>query len=75
VTVLPQLTPATDLGAAGATAYAQRQGTTLATFTDALQPILTPEQVGRDVVSFLADASGPAHAEYLLTGRGPELLS
>jgi NAD(P)-dependent dehydrogenase (short-subunit alcohol dehydrogenase family) len=70
VTLLPQLTPATALGAIGAAAYAARQGSDLDAFVDALQPILTPEQVGREIVGLGTDRGTTAHAEYLLTGRG-----
>src|ERR1039458_4001629 len=44
--VLPQLTPATDLGAAAVAGYAARQGVDVATFLDGFGPVLTPEQVG-----------------------------
>jgi hypothetical protein len=70
VTLLPQLTPATSLGSAGAAAYAARQGTDVETFVDALQPIVTPELVGREIVGLVAEALAGTHVEYLLTGRG-----
>jgi NAD(P)-dependent dehydrogenase (short-subunit alcohol dehydrogenase family) len=54
--VLPQLTPATGLGAAAVAAYAARQGTDVDTFVAGMGPALTPEQVGDAVVSL---ATGP----------------
>ena len=75
VTLLPQLTPDTALGAAGSAAYAARQATDLDTFLDALRPILTAEHFGREVVGLIAEANGPAAAEYLLTGTGRQVVS
>jgi uncharacterized protein YjeT (DUF2065 family) len=67
--VLPQLTPATALGATGAAAYAARQGVELATFLDGLGPVLTPEQVGKAITDLITD---PGHDQdaYLLTAAG-----
>ena len=67
--VLPQLTPATDLGAAGVAAYAARQGVDVATFLEGLGPPLTPEQVGQAIVE-LATSPGPDRDAYLLTADG-----
>src|SRR5215475_7206863 len=50
VSVLPSLTPATDLGATAVAAYAGRQGVDLDTFVQSLQPALTAEQVGKSVL-------------------------
>jgi NAD(P)-dependent dehydrogenase (short-subunit alcohol dehydrogenase family) len=66
VSVLPQLTPATALGAVFAAAYAARQGAGAA--SGAGGPALTPEQVGQAIV----DLTGPGwdqHA-YLITAAG-----
>jgi NAD(P)-dependent dehydrogenase (short-subunit alcohol dehydrogenase family) len=41
--VLPQLTPETDLGAAAVAAYAARQSVDITAFRDRLGPVLTPE--------------------------------
>ncbi|HEY0533852.1 MAG TPA: SDR family oxidoreductase [Actinoplanes sp.] len=70
VTLLPQLTPATSLGSTGVAAYAARQGTDVEAFVDALQPIVTPELVGREIVGLFAGDQVRPHVEYLLTGRG-----
>ena len=67
--VLPQLTPETDLGAAGVAAYAARQGIDIPAFLDRLGPALTPEQVGTAIVDIV---TGPGHDRdaYLLTAAG-----
>jgi NADP-dependent 3-hydroxy acid dehydrogenase YdfG len=44
--VLPQLTPETDLGAAGVAAYAARQGVDIPAFLDGFGPALTPRPGG-----------------------------
>ena len=66
VSVLPQLTPATALGAVFAAAYAARQGAAAAPGTGG--PPLTPEQVGRAII----DLTGPGYDQdaYLLTAAG-----
>jgi NAD(P)-dependent dehydrogenase (short-subunit alcohol dehydrogenase family) len=69
VSVLPQLTPTTALGAVFAAAYAARQGTDVATPTVGSGPALTPKQVGQAITELAAD---PSHREnaYLLTAAG-----
>ena len=52
LSVLPQLTPATDLGAAAVAAYAARQGVDVATFLEGLGPALTPDQAGEAVAAW-----------------------
>ena len=69
LSVLPQLTPATRLGAAGAAAYAARQGINVATFLEGFGPALTPEQAGKAVID-LAAGSGRDQDSYLLTAAG-----
>ena len=66
VSVLPQLTPATALGAVFAAAYAARQGAGGAPGTGG--PALTPEQVGQAIV----DLTGPGYDQdaYLITTAG-----
>ncbi len=71
VSVLPQLTPATELGAAAVAAYAQRAGTDLATFTENLGPALTPEHAGKAMLDLIeAPAPGEGPEAYLLTAGG-----
>ncbi len=60
VSVLPRLTPATDLGAKAVAAYAERQGVDVESFVRAGGPALSAEQVGRSV---LAIASGEPGGE------------
>ncbi len=67
VTLFPQLTPTTGLGTAGVAGYAERQGVDPGTFVEGLQPILTPDQVGKAVVDLAAHSD---KSEYLLTGGG-----
>jgi hypothetical protein len=67
--VLPQLTPATGLGAAAVAAYAARQGVDVATYLEGLGPALTPEQTGEAVVGLAADP-GRDQGAYLLTAAG-----
>ncbi len=69
VSVLPQLTPATDLGSAAVAAYAARQGVDLATFTDSRGPALTVDQVGKAVTDLVGDA-GHDQDGYLLSAAG-----
>jgi len=66
VSVLPQLTPATALGAVFAAAYAARRGADAS--PSAGGPPLTPEQVGQAIV----DLTGPAWDQdaYLITAAG-----
>jgi NAD(P)-dependent dehydrogenase (short-subunit alcohol dehydrogenase family) len=69
ISVLPQLTPATDLGAPAVAAYAARAGVDVSAFLDNLGPALTPEQVGKEIAGL---ATGPGHdgGAYLLTAAG-----
>jgi hypothetical protein len=69
VSVLPQLTPATDLGALGVAAYAERAGQDVDTFLKEFGPTLTPTQVGAEIVDLATDHDrGPG--AYLLTVAG-----
>ncbi len=69
VSVLPQLTPATSLGAPAVAAYAARAGVDVATYLESLGPALTPEQAGKEIAGL---AAGPGNGEgaYLLTAAG-----
>jgi len=69
ISVLPQLTPATGLGAVAAAAYAARQGVDLATFLEGFGPALTPEQAGKAIID-LATGPGRDQDAYLLTAAG-----
>ncbi|OBB68573.1 SDR family NAD(P)-dependent oxidoreductase [Mycobacterium sp. 852014-50255_SCH5639931] len=69
VSVLPRLTPATDLGAKAVAAYAERQGVDVESFVRAGGPALSAEQVGESVLSIATDGRGGGDA-YLLTSTG-----
>ncbi|TMD98741.1 MAG: SDR family oxidoreductase [Chloroflexi bacterium] len=69
VSVLPQLTPATQLGAVHVAGYAQREGLDVAAFLDRFGPTLTAEQVGRTIVDLASDA-GHVQRAYLVTAGG-----
>jgi hypothetical protein len=69
VSVLPQLTPSTDLGAKAVAAYAERQGVSLDDFIDGLGPALVPELVGKSVLE-LVSAGHRGHGSYVLSAAG-----
>jgi NAD(P)-dependent dehydrogenase (short-subunit alcohol dehydrogenase family) len=69
VSVLPGLTPATDLGATAVAAYAERQGVDVDTFVQSMPPALTPEQVGKSVLD-IAIGEPRGHRAYMLTAAG-----
>lgn len=69
VSVLPQLTPHTDLGARAVAAYAERQGVSVERFAAALHPALTPQQVGAAVLDIATGERRDGHA-YSLTSAG-----
>lgn len=55
VSVLPGLSAATELGAAGAAAYAERLGISVAAFLEKMGPALTTEHVGKAIVDLASD--------------------
>jgi NAD(P)-dependent dehydrogenase (short-subunit alcohol dehydrogenase family) len=69
ISVLPQLTPATDLGAKAVAAYAEREGLDVDAFVKQRGPVLTPDHVGKAVLE-LATAEHPGHGAYLLSSAG-----
>jgi NAD(P)-dependent dehydrogenase (short-subunit alcohol dehydrogenase family) len=74
VAVLPQLTPATELGAAAVAAYAAREGMSVADFTATRGPALTPEQAGASITRLVIDPELD-QLSYLLTADGLKPLS
>ena len=74
VSVLPRLTPATDLGAKAVAAYAERQGVDVDTFVRAGGPALTAEQAGRSVLQIAVGDSRNGDA-YVLTSAGLSSLA
>jgi NAD(P)-dependent dehydrogenase (short-subunit alcohol dehydrogenase family) len=73
VSVLPRLTPATELGAKAVAAYAGRQGVDVDTFVQAGGPALTAEQVGQSILE-IARGEHRDHGAYLLTATGLSAL-
>jgi NADP-dependent 3-hydroxy acid dehydrogenase YdfG len=69
ISVLPQLTDETDLGAAAVAAYAAREGLTVADFLATRGPALTPDQTGKAVLD-LAGSTDYGPGAYLLTAAG-----
>jgi NAD(P)-dependent dehydrogenase (short-subunit alcohol dehydrogenase family) len=69
VSVLPMLTPATELGAKAVAAYAERQGVDVDTFVQSLRPALTPEQAGKSVLD-IATGERRDHRAYTLSSAG-----
>jgi len=68
VSVLPRLTPVTDLGAKAVAAYAERQGVDVDTFIRSSGPALSADRAARAVLELAGTATG-ADA-YLLTSAG-----
>lgn len=69
VSVLPRLTPVTDLGAKAVAAYAERQGVDVDTFVRSSGPALTAEQVAKSVLE-IATGQQRDHRAYALTTAG-----
>jgi NAD(P)-dependent dehydrogenase (short-subunit alcohol dehydrogenase family) len=69
ISVLPQLTPATELGAAAVAGYAARAGIDVAAFTEQRGRPLTPQQVGRAVLDLVTDP-GQSPAGYQVSSAG-----
>jgi NAD(P)-dependent dehydrogenase (short-subunit alcohol dehydrogenase family) len=69
VSLLPQLTPETALGAVFAAAYAARQGADAAASRRGPGPALTPEHAGQAVID-LVTADGYDQDAYVLTSAG-----
>ena len=69
VSLLPQLTPVTGLGAAAVAGYAARDGIEVSAFLDRAGPALSTEQVGQAVTD-LAAGRVKADGAYLLTAAG-----
>ncbi len=69
ISLLPQLTPATDLGAEAVAAYAARSGVDVATHIARMGDPLTPEHAGKAVTQLLDSPDGDQDA-YLLTATG-----
>lgn len=66
VSLLPQLTPLTDVGANATAAVARREGLDLGEYLESRGPALTPAQLGKTVVELAADPELD-QAAYVLT--------
>ncbi len=69
MSVLPQLTPETELGAMAVAAYAARAGQDVADFVAARGPALTPQAAGRAILDLAADPKRAA-GSFLLSAAG-----
>jgi NADP-dependent 3-hydroxy acid dehydrogenase YdfG len=69
VSVLPRLTPATELGAAAVASYARRDGVGVDTYLQGFGPTLTADEVGDAVAGIAADLDR-APGAFLLTAAG-----
>jgi NAD(P)-dependent dehydrogenase (short-subunit alcohol dehydrogenase family) len=69
VSILPKLTPATDLGAAAVAAYARRAGVGVGEYLEKLGPGPGPERVGRHIAELASSTERPPGA-YVLTADG-----
>lgn len=70
VSILPRLTPATDLGAVAVAAYAERQGVDVDAFVRSSGPALSTDQVGQAVLEIASGANTGRQDAYLLTSTG-----
>jgi len=68
LSVLPQLTPATELGEKAVQAYAARAGMDLAAFRDQMGPELTAEAAGNSFVELVSDPG--RSGSFMLTAAG-----
>ena len=68
--LLPQLSPATDLGRLAVAAYARRAGVTEEEYRAQLGAPLTPQLAGAGVVQVLTDPMLAAHGAFMLTNAG-----
>ena len=74
VSVLPKLTPATELGGAAVAAYARRAGVDFDVFVKGLGPSLEPDHVGKHIAD-LATSTDHASGAYLLSPDGLKEIS
>jgi NAD(P)-dependent dehydrogenase (short-subunit alcohol dehydrogenase family) len=68
LSVLPQLTPATELGSKAAAAYAARAGLDMTAYREQLGPVLTPEAAGASFVELVT--SPELSGAFMLTAGG-----
>jgi NAD(P)-dependent dehydrogenase (short-subunit alcohol dehydrogenase family) len=68
--LLPSLNPSTPLGRAGIGAYAQRAGISPEEFVKKLQPVLTPELMGKGVLQLIEAPETFPQLAYRIGGAG-----
>ncbi|MCX5207767.1 SDR family oxidoreductase [Kitasatospora sp. NBC_00240] len=73
-TVLPRMTPATELGRSAARAYAVRNGQSQEEYLQHMGPVLTPEAAGNAMVDLVRSQTDTVAPGYLLTGAGLKKL-
>jgi NAD(P)-dependent dehydrogenase (short-subunit alcohol dehydrogenase family) len=73
--ILPRITPLTELGRPAVEAYAARAGITEAQYMEQMGPRVTPEVAGGAVLELLRADADRVAAAYLLTGAGLKELS
>src|SRR5262245_27123772 len=69
ISLLPRLTPATELGNEAVAGYARRDGLDVGEFLERFGPTLTPEDVGKATVGLVSSDEQPA-GPYLLSAAG-----
>ncbi len=69
-TVLPRITPLTELGRSAARAYANRSGQSEEEYLSQMGPMLTPELAGTALVDLVRADADTVAPGYLLTGAG-----
>jgi NAD(P)-dependent dehydrogenase (short-subunit alcohol dehydrogenase family) len=69
VSVLPKLTPATDIGATAVEAYARRNDMTIEAYLEEVGPGISPEDVGKATLELVSAVEHDAGA-FLLTPAG-----
>jgi NAD(P)-dependent dehydrogenase (short-subunit alcohol dehydrogenase family) len=73
-TVLPRMTPLTDLGRPAVQAYAARTGQSEEEYLQQMGPLVTPERAGAAVVELIQADAGTVDPAYVLTGAGLQRL-
>jgi NAD(P)-dependent dehydrogenase (short-subunit alcohol dehydrogenase family) len=73
--ILPRITPLTELGRPAVEAYAARSGLTHEQYMEQMGPPVTPEVAGGAVLELLTADADSVAAAYVLTGAGLKELS
>lgn len=69
-TILPRITPLTELGRPAVQAYAARSGKTVEEYMQPMGPPVTPDAAGAAVIELLQAETANVAPTYLLTGAG-----